>query len=218
MMRKKLLPWIIILVLGVMAAACDSAGVEETRSAELQEELEMIDEESDEVELAEITPEPTEEPTPEPTEEPTPEPTEEPTPEPTEGPTPEPTKEPTPEPTKAPTPEPTVAPTQEPIQELLPAEQQVPSDDTTDRAIPTDPVIPTEIEGTIDGGGEKSAGGGYAVNNKNGKIHIVGQCPATGNGKNAMEEPVYFDTYEEAEAYSIQRKPSQDKRQCGNCW
>ena len=60
--------------------------------------------------------------------------------------------------------------------------------------------------------------GTYAVNSKNGKIHITGACPATGDGSSAMKAPVYFDTYEEAEAYSIQAAPSQDKRQCGNCW
>lgn len=61
-------------------------------------------------------------------------------------------------------------------------------------------------------------GSKYAVNAKNGKIHIVGQCSATGNGDNAMTEPVYLGTYEEAEAYSIQIAPNQNKRQCGNCW
>ena len=35
---------------------------------------------------------------------------------------------------------------------------------------------------------------------------------------NAMTNPVYFDTYEDAEAYSKSIKPSLDKRQCGNCW
>lgn len=60
--------------------------------------------------------------------------------------------------------------------------------------------------------------GSYAVNANNGKIHINGGCPATGNGSNAMKNPVYFDTYEEAEAYSIQIAPGQDKRKCGNCW
>ena len=60
--------------------------------------------------------------------------------------------------------------------------------------------------------------GAYAVNSKNGKIHITGACSATGNGSNAMTAPVYFGTYEEAEAYSIQIAPAQDKRQCGNCW
>lgn len=58
----------------------------------------------------------------------------------------------------------------------------------------------------------------FAVNAKNGKIHIVGACTATGNGDGAMTKPVYFNTYEEAEAYSIQIAPNQNKRRCGNCW
>ena len=60
--------------------------------------------------------------------------------------------------------------------------------------------------------------GAYAVNSKNGKIHITGKCSATGNGSNAMKAPVYFGTYEEAEAYSIKIAPSKDDRKCGNCW
>lgn len=60
--------------------------------------------------------------------------------------------------------------------------------------------------------------GAYAVNSNNGKIHITGKCAATGNGDGAMKAPVYFDTYEEAEAYSIEIAPSQGKRKCGNCW
>ena len=63
-----------------------------------------------------------------------------------------------------------------------------------------------------------SATGSYAVNAKNGKIHIVGACPATGNGDSAMTEPVYFNTYEEAESYSISIAPNQSKRKCGNCY
>lgn len=65
---------------------------------------------------------------------------------------------------------------------------------------------------------DTSTGGAYAVNGKNGKIHIVGGCSATGTGDNAMKDPVYFNTYEDAEAYSVQIKPSLDKRKCGNCW
>lgn len=66
---------------------------------------------------------------------------------------------------------------------------------------------------------QTSTSGNFAVNNKNGKIHIVGGCNATEAGnKNAMKEPVYFNTYEEAEAYSIQSHPEQEKRPCGNCW
>ncbi len=63
-----------------------------------------------------------------------------------------------------------------------------------------------------------AAGGAYAVNGRNGKIHIVGECPATGTSGNAMAEPVYFGTYEEAVAYSLSIAPGLDKRQCGNCW
>lgn len=61
-------------------------------------------------------------------------------------------------------------------------------------------------------------GSSFAVNGKNGKIHIVGACSATGNGKQAMKQPVYFVTFEEAEKYSIQYHPGQNKRKCGNCW
>ena len=60
--------------------------------------------------------------------------------------------------------------------------------------------------------------GSFAVNNANGKIHMVGHCSATGSGDNAMTNPIYFGTYEEAEAYSIQINPKQSKRKCGNCW
>lgn len=60
--------------------------------------------------------------------------------------------------------------------------------------------------------------GAYAVNSKNGKIHKTGECPATGEGDNAMKSPVYFGTYEEAEAYSLSIAPGQGKRKCGNCW
>ena len=41
---------------------------------------------------------------------------------------------------------------------------------------------------------------------------------ATGTGKSAMKEAVYFATYEEALAYSEKIEPGEDKRQCGNCW
>ncbi len=60
--------------------------------------------------------------------------------------------------------------------------------------------------------------GAYAVNSKNGKIHKTGECPATGEGDSAMKSPVYFGTYEEAEAYSLSIAPGQGKRKCGNCW
>lgn len=58
----------------------------------------------------------------------------------------------------------------------------------------------------------------YAVNQGNGKIHIIGACSATRNDDRAMKHPVYFNTYEEAEAYSIKIAPDQKKRKCGNCW
>lgn len=58
----------------------------------------------------------------------------------------------------------------------------------------------------------------YAVNNKNGKIHIIGGCSATGDGDNAMTDASYFYTYEEALAYSETIAPDQKKRDCGNCW
>ena len=41
---------------------------------------------------------------------------------------------------------------------------------------------------------------------------------ATGTGNNAMTDPVYFNTYEEAESYSISIAPNQSKRKCGNCY
>ncbi|MBQ4522479.1 MAG: hypothetical protein IJA10_05935 [Lachnospiraceae bacterium] len=63
-----------------------------------------------------------------------------------------------------------------------------------------------------------SSGGTYAVNNKNGKIHIVGECFATGNGSNAMTDAVYFNTYDDALEYSQQIFKNLDKRNCGNCW
>lgn len=66
--------------------------------------------------------------------------------------------------------------------------------------------------------GSEASQGAYAVNANNGKIHITGECSATGTGGNAMTNAKYFDTYEEAEAYSKQIAPNLDKRQCGNCW
>lgn len=96
----------------------------------------------------------------------------------------------------------------EPTSEAAPTVTPVETPTITSEAAPTEQV-------TIDTSGENGA---YAVNSKNGKIHITGKCPATGNGSDAMKAPVYFDTYEEAEAFSIQIAPSQDKRLCGNCW
>lgn len=87
---------------------------------------------------------------------------------------------------------------------------QEPESETTPVPTPT-PTPEPERE-------EPSTGGKYAVNNKNGKIHMVGECSATGTGSNAMTDAVYFDTYEEAFAYSKKIAPNLDKRDCGNCW
>jgi len=65
---------------------------------------------------------------------------------------------------------------------------------------------------------QPAAKGSYVVNGNNGKIHIKGKCSATGSDSNAMEHPVPFDMYEEAEQYSIQIAPDLEKRRCGNCW
>lgn len=65
-----------------------------------------------------------------------------------------------------------------------------------------------------------ASAGQYAVNLKNGKIHIVGECSATGDGGNAMKEVQYFATYEEALACSKQFAPNlaDTERNCGNCF
>jgi competence protein ComEC len=100
---------------------------------------------------------------------------------------------------------------------------------TESQAEPQEAVVPTPapepapivVENEVEEPqSEPSMGGSgsYAVNGKNGKIHIVGECPATGDGKNAMKNPVYFNTYEEAENYSVTIDPGLDKRKCGNCW
>ena len=47
---------------------------------------------------------------------------------------------------------------------------------------------------------------------------MIGSCSATGDGENAMTDPIYFNTYEEAENYSISIAPKLKNRQCGNCW
>lgn len=64
----------------------------------------------------------------------------------------------------------------------------------------------------------QQAASNFAVNGRNGKVHIVGACAATGSGKNAMKQPVYFATFEEAEEYSIQYFPELDERKCGSCY
>jgi len=65
---------------------------------------------------------------------------------------------------------------------------------------------------------KQTARGTYVVNGKNGKIHMEGGCPATGTGEQVMEYPVYFQTYEEAESYSVKLDAKLKKRKCGNCW
>ena len=90
-----------------------------------------------------------------------------------------------------------------------------PAEEVTAPAPEIAPVPAPEPQAPAD---THAGSGAYAVNSNNGKIHIVGACSATGSGKNAMKRPVYFDTYEEAESYSVQIAPSQDKRKCGNCW
>ena len=96
-------------------------------------------------------------------------------------------------------------------EEITPAEELPAIDQAQEIASVAEPESQSSVATSTDSGA-------YAVNSKNGKIHITGKCPATGSGSNAMKAPVYFGNYEEAEAYSIQIAPSQDKRQCGNCW
>ena len=109
----------------------------------------------------------------------------------------------TPEPTATPKPTATTKPT------ATPAPTATLKPTATPKPTPTRaPVIDRNVV-------ERDA---YAVNGKNGKIHRTGDCPATGTGENAMTNPVYFPTYEEAEAYSIKIKKNLDKRKCGNCW
>ena len=107
------------------------------------------------------------------------------------------------------TPIPTETPTPEPTATAMPTVTPTPKSTATPKPTPTEaPVIDRNVV-TRDA---------YAVNGKNGKIHKTGECPATGDGENAMTQPVYFPTYEEAEAYSIKIKKNLDKRKCGNCW
>lgn len=58
----------------------------------------------------------------------------------------------------------------------------------------------------------------YAVNSKNGKIHIQGACPATRDASQAMSAPVFFSSQEDALSFSEQIAPSLENRFCGNCW
>lgn len=82
----------------------------------------------------------------------------------------------------------------------------------TPASTPTATPEPTQEPSSSGGSGD------YAVNGKNGKIHMVGECAATGNGSNAMSDPVYFNSYEEAESYSKSIAGGLEKRKCGNCW
>ena len=121
--------------------------------------------------------------------------------EPETAPAPQPEAAPAPQPEAVPAPQPEVAPAPQPEAAPAPQPEAAPA--------PQPEVAPAAPAATQ---------GAYAVNAKNGKIHIVGQCPATGDGKNAMTQPVYFNTYEEAEQYSAAIESNPDKRRCGNCW
>lgn len=203
----------------ILLCSCSSNDTESTSSTN---HISDVSSETDEITN---TPIPTLSPTEKPTTE-TPAPTLEPpteTPTPTAAPTVE-TPTPTPVPATEP-PTPTAVPATEtptPIVETpiptfepealtsAPAIEASPDILSPSTEITTMPVtVPEDIP---------NATGNYAVNAKNGKIHIVDECPATGTGDNAMKEPVYFNTYEEAWAYSVQIAPNQEKRQCGNCW
>jgi cytoskeletal protein RodZ len=109
--------------------------------------------------------------------------------------TPEPQPEPEPEP--APVPIPVPNPQPEPEPESQPEPEPQPESEKEQTSTST----------------EK-----YAVNGKNGKIHITGECPATKTGDQAMTDAIYFDTYEEALEYSNRIAPDLKKRDCGNCW
>ena len=100
-----------------------------------------------------------------------------------------------------------------PVVETAPAAEPAP---VVEAAPATEPVRVAEPAPAVEQ--PSVTGGGYAVNAKNGKIHMVGECSATKGGKNAMTEPVYFNTYEEAESYSASIAPNLDQRKCGNCW
>lgn len=99
----------------------------------------------------------------------------------------------------------TASTTEKPATTTKPSSESTSNEQVTTPAPTVDNTTPSES-------------GSYAVNGKNGKIHMVGACSATGSGDSAMDNPVYFNTYEEAEAYSIAKFPNQDKRKCGNCW
>ena len=128
----------------------------------------------------------------------------------------EPSAEPSVQPSQTPSAEPSTAPSAKPS----PTPSVKPSTEPSAKPLPEPSLTPapSETSTPLPEPSEQPNMGKYAVNAKNGKIHITGKCPATGDGKNAMTQPVYFDTYEEAEAYSIQNSPGQSKRKCGNCF
>ena len=233
MKKKKKFGWIVALLFGAMVLSC-GIGNEEDTTVGIQADKETTEEEQTakvedvvvEEQINESVNEATTKPTPMPTA--TLEPTVKPTPEKT----PEPTPEATPTPTEEPIPEPTLEPTPEPTPELKPISEQAPEPEPETMVNPiSEEVVVAPAETTATETQNVTAesatqadntnpanSGNYAVNNKNGKIHIVGKCPATKNGKNAMDEPIYFDTYEAAENYSVQIEPNEKKRKCGNCW
>ena len=106
------------------------------------------------------------------------------------------------------------------VQERKPEEESAPAAGKTETEQPAMPESAATAEPEMSEPEDMPAAetGAYAVNDRNGKIHKTGQCPATGDGEHAMKSPVYFGTYEEAEAYSFSIAPKQDKRKCGNCW
>ena len=175
----------------------DTKGLEETEKETAVSHAEM----TTAVESAIVQTEPETAPAPQPEVAPAPQPEAAPAPQPEAAPAPQPEAAPAPQPEAAPAPQPEVAPAPQPEAAPAPQPEAAPA--------PQPEVAPAPPAATQ---------GAYAVNAKNGKIHIVGQCPATGDGKNAMTQPVYFNTYEEAEQYSATIESNPDKRRCGNCW
>lgn len=95
------------------------------------------------------------------------------------------------------------------------------SDSTAQSLLASEMILQGLNEGNISDDAQRGitlSEGTFAVNGRNGKIHIVGACSATGNGKQAMKQPEYFIAFEEAESYSMQFHPEQNKRKCENCW
>lgn len=96
--------------------------------------------------------------------------------------------------------------------------QTQPAAQTPSEATQTQPAAQSPSEAAQTTAQSHAGAAGYAVNGNNGKIHINGACQATGSGKNAMKNPQYFSSYEEAENYSKSIAPSLADRKCGNCW